>query len=480
MTYVDPDAAQDSAEYVLLLRRRREAAGLSYRQLARQARQGARSLPPSTVATMLHRSTLPSRDLVTTYIRACGGTDAEVAAWLETRTRIAMSAGTRHQRPPGGAKIHGASTATISAEPVLPRQLPPAVANLVGRRHQIVEMDTAITGPGPGLIIVSGAPGVGKTALAVQWAHRVSRRFPDGQFHLDLRGHGQCAAVPTRAALVQLLVALGVPAGRVPTDERQAASLFRSVVAGRRVLLLLDGAVSAEQVRLLRPGGPGTCTVVTSRDSLVGLAVHDGGRMIEVPPLEQPHAVQLLSQTVGERAVAAEPEAAGVLTELCDRLPLALRIAAIGLGPGTRTPLADLVARMRANGRLTALAVHGDPEAGLEASFAPSYHRLDNASKRVFRLLGTLPTAVVTASVAAAALAETVGYVQTALCRLVDGHLVTRLGVDSYWMPDLLREYAGQLAVGSDPFLGHRRSGRGEPSRRMFVVEGMGRRSPAS
>ncbi|GIJ29574.1 hypothetical protein Vqi01_47360 [Micromonospora qiuiae] len=423
---------------------------------------------------MLNRSTLPSRDLVATYIRACGGTDAEVAAWLATRTRIAMSANTWHQSPPGVARMRGPSSATMSIEPVLPRQLPPATANLVGRRHRIAELDAAIIGPGPGLIVVTGAPGVGKTALAVHWAHRVSPRFPDGQFYVDLRGCSPCASSATQVALVQLLVALGVPAGRIPADEQQAVGLFRSVVADRRVLLLLDGAVSAEQVRLLRPGGPGTCTVVTSRDSLVGLAVHDNGRLVEVPPLAQRHAVQLLSQIAGERRVAAELEAAGVLVELCDRLPLALRIAAVGLGSGTAAPLADLVARMRANGPLAALALHSDPEAGLEACFAPSYHRLDNASKRVFRLLGALPAAGVTALAAATALSEAVGYAQTALCRLADVHLVTRLDDNRYLMPHLLREYARQLAVGPSPIARGPESAGGGPPGRMFVLEGAG------
>ncbi|GAA0245277.1 hypothetical protein GCM10010492_50800 [Saccharothrix mutabilis subsp. mutabilis] len=422
MSDVDPVGARTRAEFMLLLRRRREVAGLSYRQLERRARQDGGTLPPSTVATMLRRSTLPGPELIATFVRACGADGGEVAAWLSTRARIA-SAGTS-----GGV--------TEPPEPgvVVPRQLPPGVPGLVGRRSALAELDAADSG----LVVVTGGPGVGKTALAVHWAHRARNRFPDGQLHVDLR---DCPS--TGAALANLLVGLGVQAGAVPADDRQAAALFRSVVADRRVLLLLDGATSAEQVRPLRPGAAGSCTVVTSRDRLVGLAVHDSARVVEVPPLDREHAVRLLAQALGERRVAAELSAACRLAALCDRLPLALRLAATAVDHTSATPIADLVAELLVD-PFGALAVHADLR--LDAAFDLSYRALDPVCRRVFRLLGTLPGAVDTAVVASAAdlpLSEARGVLR----RLVDGHLVVRGEADSHTVRGLLREYARGLGA---------------------------------
>ncbi|NUT97536.1 MAG: helix-turn-helix domain-containing protein [Saccharothrix sp.] len=431
-SYVDPVAARSSAEFVSLLRSRREVAGLSYRQLERRARQDGGCLPPSTVATMLRRSTLPGRELVVAYVRACGGDEDEVAAWLAARTRLATAVEVPRERD------------DVPAFPVPPRQLPPCGVALVGRRDRLAELDAATGGTESPLVVVTGPPGVGKTALAVHWAHRVRDRFPDGQLYVEVR-----ASRPVADVVAELLAGLGVHAGSVPSDQRQAAALFRSVVADRRVLLLVDGVVTAEQVRLLRPGGAGSCMVVTSRDRLVGLAVYDGARVVETPPLDRGHAVRVLAQAAGEHRVSAELTAAGRLAELCDRLPLALRIAATALDPSSATPVADLVVRMRAVGRLAALEVHGDPEVGLDAVFGRSCDALDDVSRRLFRTLATLPPAGVAAVAAAAALDPAVA--RTALGRLVNAHLAVRLDGDRYAVPGLLREYAGSLLPAGEP-----------------------------
>ncbi|WP_405594448.1 NB-ARC domain-containing protein [Streptomyces sp. NBC_01410] len=288
------------------------------------------------------------------------------------------------------------------------------MGGFVGRRRQLAELDAMTGGLDSGLVVVTGGPGVGKTALAIHWAHRAGIRFFDGQLYVDLRGHGPGggASLPTGAALAYLLVGLDVPASHVPADEQQAAALFRSVVADRRVMLVLDGAASADQVRLLRPGGPSSCTLVTCRDSLVGRTAYDGGRVAGVQPLDRGNAVRLLAQTAGERLVAAEVAAAVRLADLCDGLPLALRIAATALDRAARTPIADLVARMGTGDLLAALEVHDDPLARLDTVFGHSYHALDDASRRLFRLLGTLPAAATTAAasdtVLAAAMETTV------------------------------------------------------------------------
>ncbi|MEU4769839.1 hypothetical protein AB0H12_42140 [Actinosynnema sp. NPDC023794] len=420
---------------MLLLRHRREVAGLSYRQLDRRARRCGEALPPSTVATMLRRATLPGVELVTTYVRACGGDDAEVAAWLAARARITM--------PDPEA---GGVAATGPCLPVPPRQLPPGVAGLVGRCRELVELDAATSGPERGLVVVTGGPGAGKTALAVHWGHRSASRFPDGQLYVDLRGHGPGGPLSAGAALAHLLVGLGVPAGAVPTGDEQAAALFRSVVADRQVVLVLDDAASADHVRLLRPGGRGSCTVVTSRDRLAGLTVHDGAQVVDVGALDRGDAVRLLAQSAGERLVAEELTAARVLADLCDDLPLALRIAASALDRDARTPIADLVTEMRADGGLAALGVHDDPRARLDVSFGYSYDALGDAEQRLFRLLAGA-AAGLTASAVAVAAELAVGAARASLRRLTDAHLAVRLSGDRYTVAGLLREYARTLAT---------------------------------
>ncbi|TQM78324.1 NB-ARC domain-containing protein [Saccharothrix saharensis] len=434
MTAVDPSSARGSTEYLLLLRRRREVAGLSYRQLDRRARQCGEVLPPSTVATMLRRTTLPAVDLLTTFVRACGGDDAEVAAWLAARARI-----TAPDPDPG------ARAATGPCLPVPPRQLPPGPAELVGRDRELAELDEATGGRERGLVLVTGGPGTGKTALAVHWAHGSAGRFPDGQLYVDLRGHGPGEPVSVGVALAHLLVGLGVPASAVPSRDEQAAALFRSVVADRRIVLVLDGAASADQVRLLRPGGRASCTVVTSRDRLVGLTVHDGGRSVGVGALERGHAVRVLARSAGERLVAQESGAAGTLADLCDGLPLALRIAAGALDRDARTPIADLVAEMRVDGRLAALGVLDDPRARLDVSFGYSYDALGDVERRVFHLLAF--SGDLSASVVAVTADLAPGAARSALRRLSDAHLVARRAGDRYAVPGLLREYARTLAT---------------------------------
>ncbi|QDY79424.1 helix-turn-helix domain-containing protein [Streptomyces qinzhouensis] len=478
MTDVDPARAGTSEEYLLLLRQRREVAGLSYRQLERRARKDGGSLPPSTVATMLRRSTLPGPDLIVAYVRACGGGAAEVADWLAARARLAAAAvvpaepepdragpgfapfpartggmdrAARTARDAGGAGGTGGTGRAF----VPPRQLPPAVAVLVGSGRAGAELDAVADRRGSGLAIVTGPPGSGKSAVAVHWAHRAAHRFPDGQLYVDLRGHRPgVGPLSTAEALTYLLVGLGVPAGAVPADEVQAAAVFRSLVADRKVLVLLDGAVCAEQIRLLRPGGPGTCTVVTSRDSLVGLAVRDAGRTVRIGPLDREASVQLLARAAGERTVAAEPEAARGLAARCEGLPLALRIAAAALDAGARAPIAGLLDRMRGEGRLGALELHSDGSAGLEAAFACSYRGLDAAQRRMFTLLGVLTETVgpdpapaaPTVPVLAVAAGVPVTRARAVLRGLVDVHLLVRLPGDRYAVPGLLRDYALRLA----------------------------------
>ncbi|MEU4805511.1 NB-ARC domain-containing protein [Actinosynnema sp. NPDC023587] len=421
MEGIDPVDARGGAEYVALLRRRREVAGLSYRQLARRAGELGDALPPSTTATMLCRTTLPTGKLVATFVRACGGDEDEITGWLAARTRL-LTAGPADPVP------------EPPAAPGPPRQLPARPAVLVGRGRELAALDAA-AGADSALLVVTGPPGVGKTTLAVAWAHRVRTRFPGGQLYLDLDGDPHAASAPAH-----LLVGLGVPATAVPGDVRQAAALFRSAVADRRVLVVLDNAVSADQVRLLRPAGPGSCTVVTSRDRLTSAAVHDGGQVVEVPPLDRGDAIRLVARAAGDRVVAAELTAVAALVELCDGLPLALRVAVTALDRRVESPVADLVAEMRGSGPLATLETRSD--VSVAACFQRSYDGLDTVARRLFGLFGTSAPTTITAPVAAAALDLDPTRARTSLRDLALGHLVVPVGADGYTMPGLLREYS--------------------------------------
>ncbi|WP_158845977.1 hypothetical protein [Saccharothrix deserti] len=205
----------------------------------------------------------------------------------------------------------------------------------------------------------------------------------------------------------------------------------------------------------LRGHGPGE--PLSAGAALAHLLVGLGVPADAVPSLDRGHALRVLAQSAGERAVADELTAAGVLADLCDGLPLALRIAAGALDQGARTPTADLVAEMCADGLLAALGVHGDPRARLDISFGYSYDVLGDVERRLFRLLGTLPARDLAAPVVAAAAEMTIGAVRVALRRLADGHLVVRLGGDRYEVRGLLREYARVLAVEEQQHLPARR-----------------------
>ncbi|MEV0678747.1 NB-ARC domain-containing protein [Actinosynnema sp. NPDC050436] len=458
MEEIDPVGARGSADFVALLRRRRAVAGLSYRQLDRRARQCGRALPPSTTASMLGRSTLPGAELVATFVRACGADAEEVDTWLTARLRILTTALPRPPEPTvppapvdptlldnrpkleQPAVTLEASTGSpgdppgSAFTPPVPQQLPACPAAQVGRSRHLAELDAVVDGTVSPLVVVTGPPGVGKSALAVRWAHRAAHRFPDGRLHLDLAD-----PLPVPSAVAHLLVGLGVPAPAVPDDVRQAVALYRSVVADRRVLVVLDNAGSPDQVRPLRPSAPGSCTLVTSRNRLTALAVHDGAHLVGVPPLARDDAVRLLARAAGDRLVAAEPGAAGAVADLCDGVPLALRVAATVLDPTSDTPLADLVAELR-TGALRVLEDRSD--VSLTATFHRSYDALDTPSKRLFRLFGTTPRPTITPPTAAAALNVDQPRARTLLRNLTRHHLVAYLGNDRYRVPGLLREYA--------------------------------------
>jgi DNA-binding SARP family transcriptional activator/tetratricopeptide (TPR) repeat protein len=352
----------------------------------------------------------------------------------------------------GDAAAPGAPAPPPVGSSTVPAQLPVAPAGFVGRADLLRALDAQLPAADGGaarvvaITTVAGMGGVGKTALALRWSHRVSDRFPGGQLYVDLRGHAATAPVRPIDALVGFLLALGVPADRIPDDLDRAAALYRSELATRRVLVLLDNAASAQQVRPLLPGGPGCVALVTSRHQLGGLVAREGARQVTVDVLAPAEAVALLRQMLGGDRVRAEPAEAAELARLCAYLPLALRVAAANLAgqPGYR--IGDYVALLATGDRLRALSVEGDPATAVHATFDLSYDGLPEPERRVFRLLGLLPAAVIDADAAAALADVAVPRVRQILDALATRHLVQEPTPGRYGMHDLLRLYAAGLA----------------------------------
>ncbi|WP_312878035.1 NB-ARC domain-containing protein [Lentzea indica] len=220
--------------------------------------------------------------------------------------------------------------------PRVPRQLPAQPAGFTGRTAHLSTLDGLVpeegrSGGAVTIAAISGTAGVGKTALAVQWAHRVGDRFPDGQLYANLRGHTRGGPTPPIEVLTQFLSALEVPAERVPVDLDAASAMFRTLTTDRRMLVLLDNAADPDQVRPLLPAGSACLVVVTCRDRLTGLVASHGARQVSLDVLSPADALELLASVLGPERVRAEPVAAADFAQLCAHLPLALRIAAANL-----------------------------------------------------------------------------------------------------------------------------------------------------
>jgi DNA-binding SARP family transcriptional activator/tetratricopeptide (TPR) repeat protein len=339
---------------------------------------------------------------------------------------------------------------------VVPAQLPADPAEFTGRADVLRQLHALLQhdrGGRPATVVISaigGTAGVGKTALAVHWAHRVRAGFPDGQLYVNLRGYAPTPPMCPVEALAQLLRALGVGTEQVPVEVEEAAGLYRSLLTDRRVLIVLDNARDAEQVRPLLPAGPGCLVLVTSRDRLSGLVARDGARRLTLDVLAPAEAHELLARILGQEQVQAEPEATAELARVCGFLPLALRIAAANLLDQPGQPIASYVTRLRAGDRLAELAVDGDPQAAVGMAFDASYAALDRAAQRLFGLLGLVPGPDVTAGAAATLAGATLRQAERLLERLAGAHLLEPRGGGRYGFHDLLRLYARRRAEEED------------------------------
>jgi DNA-binding SARP family transcriptional activator len=323
-----------------------------------------------------------------------------------------------------------------------PAQLPPDVAGLVGRD----ELLRLLSAARHRVLLIVGGAGVGKTALAVHWAHRVQADFPDGQLFLDLRGHAPSAPLRPIEALTYLLTALGVPADEIPVDADIAAARYRSSVAGKRILLVLDNAVTAEQVRPLLPGCDGCVTVVTSRNRLTGLVAREGAHRVALQTLDQDAALALLGWMTGSERVAAEPVAAAELVRRCAYLPLAVRIAAANLADDTTRSIASWLAELGGEAGLAALSVVGDDQLAVRAAFDLSYNKLTEPARRVFRLFGLAPGSDISLDAVTVLAGADVADVRKPLAELVSACLIEQRVANRYSAHDLLRQYAKDIA----------------------------------
>ena len=275
----------------------------------------------------------------------------------------------------------------------VPRQLPAAIRHFTGRKAELDFLTAVLEWPGlpgNGTVVISaigGMAGVGKTALAVQWAHEHAAGFPDGQLYADLRGFGP-EGDPVDVALIvrRFLDALHVPPAHVPADADAQCGLYRSMLADKRMLIILDNASDASQIRPLLPGAAGSAVLVTSRDKLTGLVALEGAVPLSVGLLDQEEARDLLARRLGEDRVAREQPEADELAELCARLPLALNISAAYAAARPAMPLRELTARLRGT-RLDLLSA-GPGQADVRTVFSWSYRGLSAPAARLFRLLG--------------------------------------------------------------------------------------------
>ena len=345
-----------------------------------------------------------------------------------------------------------AASAPAPAKPepqggAVPAQLPADVTGFTGRAAELARLDGVLTGGGITAIIcaVAGTAGVGKTALAVRWGHRARERFPDGQLYVDLRGYDPGRPVEPGDALARMLAALGVPPAEIPFELDERAARYRTQLARRRMLVVLDNAGSVDQVRPLLPGAGDCVTLVTSRDSLAGLVARDGAYRVDLGLLPVADATALLRGLIGSR-VDDEPEAAARLIEQCARLPLALRVAAELAAARPGSTLAELVAELAdQQRRLGLLDPGGDQRSAVAAVFSWSLRSLTPTAARTFRLLGQHPGPDFDAYAAAALAGLDVAEAGRALLDLARAHLVDPVGDGRYAMHDLLHAYAAGL-----------------------------------
>ena len=434
---------EDGASPGRSLRQRREDAGLSQEEVADRSglsvrtvsnveRGSIRTPHPRTIRLLGEALGLPA-NACDELIAACraGSRSGPVATSLEP-AQLAGTAGF-----------------------VVPRELPGQPRHFVGREDELAALSALadqVPDRAPGPVVISaigGTAGVGKTALALQWAHQMAGRFPDGQLYVNLRGYGPGEPMTAGDALTGFLRALGVPGTDIPAETERRAARYRGLLSGRRVLIILDNACEAGQVRPLLPAAPGCVTLVTSRNTLAGLVARDGAQRVDLDLLPMADAVGLLRALIGGRVDAA-PGAAAQLAARCSRLPLALRVAAEIATMYPASSLADLASELEDQHPLDVLDAGKDEDTAVRAVFAWSYRHLDAGTARAFRLAGLHRGPDLDRYAAAALLGTTAARAGRLLDVLARGYLIQPTRAGRYAMHDLLRCYARELAASYD------------------------------
>ena len=335
----------------------------------------------------------------------------------------------------------------------IPAQLPLEVAGFTGRHDELARLHTLLPGDAPATVpvaLITGMAGVGKTALAVRFARQIASRFPDGQLYVNLRGFDPAAKpVDPGDVLRGFLEALGTSGDRVPESVEAQIGLFRSLVDGKRMLVVLDNAGSADQVRPLLPASPGSMVIITSRNQLTGLVAAEGAHPLPLDVLGDEEARDLLRQRLRAGVVDGAPAAVGEITKLCGRLPLALSITAARAATQPRLTLPALARELKLTGAHL-LEVGAEASTDVSAVFSWSYNQLTDATARVFRLLGTHPGPDVSAAAAASMAGLPVTDTRKALAELTRASLVSEPAPGRYTYHDLLRAFASGLAESID------------------------------
>jgi len=414
--------------------RRREGAALTYRELA--AKTG---WSHAIIGEYLTGTALPPTDRFDMLIQILGAAPAELGPLATARDRV------EEHRRPAKARFSAPIAMTV------PRQLPAPVPGFVGRERELAELDRLAADRRGGLAVAAlcGSGGVGKTALAIQWAHRNADRFPDGHLYVDLHGYAPADPLDPGDALARFLYALGVEPARIPSGTPERTAQFRTMVARRRTLIVLDNAISADQVRPLLPGSPLCMVVVTSRDSLAGLVAAEGACRVDLDVLSDAEAVALLRVLLGVRAEEA-PADAQTLAQQCGRLPLALRIAAELANSRPDASLADLVADLRDQQARLDLLDAGDERSAVRSVLSWSYRRLSPPAARLFRLFGCEPGPDLSERAAASLGGVPLRTVRLLLAELTRAHMITEVEPRRYTLHDVLRAYAAELASDCD------------------------------
>jgi tetratricopeptide (TPR) repeat protein/transcriptional regulator with XRE-family HTH domain len=411
------------------------------RGLDRTALAKCLNVSPASMYAYLKGTTLPRGPIFERLLDELGVTGVE-RGWLTTLRDAAEVA--YRVAPDKRAN---------QAAPSKPCQLPPDTRHFVGRVNELARLVEIASTPNAGaarVCVIEGTAGVGKTTLATRAGHRVKGLFPDGHLYTDLRGFAATPPVDAAEALLGFLHALGAPSGGIPPALADRVGLYRSLLDGQRVLVVLDNAGSSEQVRPLVPPAPGCLLVVTGRGRMDSLVAREGAVRIPLAVLTLRDAVELLAARVGAARLAAEPDAVRDLVDLCAGLPLALSVVASRLADRPEEPLSELVAELRdTDDRLEPLS-SSDTDLDLRTVFRWSYDALTPPAARLFRLMGLHPGPDVGLA-ACAALADTSKPPRPVLRELASANLLIEQSRGRFRLHDLLHAYARSRALQEDP-----------------------------